>query len=293
VPRLTIGMPYKGDPRWLRKAVLSTLRSAPRDSELFVFDDVADHPAEDALDGVRDRRLKIRRGAKSAGVASVLNEVLATTDSDLFARMDADDICLPWRFALQSNRFARGDADVLFGCTIEIGRGHPKLAQPMPGPIKKSTAPLHLLLGNIFMHPTMFASRSAMTRMHGYRAVGAEDYDLWLRSVTSGLKLARVGVPVILYRHHDNQVTSAARMKSSDELLETYQAAYAHILGEECTPSLARMILATGSVDPGLRLEWAETRRLMDRRADETSRPGRLLLNARIGRRERAKVARS
>jgi len=63
------------------------------------------------------------------------------------------------------------------------------------------------LRSNPLVHPTMFARRSSLISLGGYRKVAAEDYDLWLRARAAGQKIVRTGGYAILYRIHATQMT--------------------------------------------------------------------------------------
>ena len=76
-------------------------------------------------------------------------------------------------------------------------------------------------------HPSMYARREALEKAGGYRNLTvAQDYDLWLRAATVGLKMGRLGMPCVGYRQNENQVSRQGnyeeRIRSQEQLVDAY-----------------------------------------------------------------------
>ncbi|WP_257180974.1 glycosyltransferase family 2 protein [Corynebacterium cystitidis] len=212
MPKLSVILPAQNAASTVARAVSSTLRALPSDAELVVLDDGStDHTAASARagatrKGVVDKRLRIERRDGSGGIATALNWLLHHTDSEFVARMDADDICLPWRFHTPVRALEGGD-DVVFSQVNNFtGR---KLKPAAPVPIPPDAFSFHLLLTNPVSHPAMVAQRSTLETLGGYRDVPAEDYDLWMRAALHGARLRRVASWGLLYRVHPEQITAS------------------------------------------------------------------------------------
>lgn len=207
MPQLSVLMPVKNGEQYLAPAIRSTLMAMPRDSELVIADDGSTDGTPQVIDGFRDKRLRIVSWATSKGVAASLNQLLSLSDSKFIARMDADDICLPFRFKYQAAIVA--SYDCVFSSVVPINaKGLPTRPQ-IPGRIGPSALPIHLLMGNVLVHPTMFAQRSFIDSLGGYNLTPAEDYDLWLRGAAADKKMIRSAIPTLLYRKHDAQVSAS------------------------------------------------------------------------------------
>jgi glycosyltransferase involved in cell wall biosynthesis len=228
MPRIAVLMPVRNAGDTVRAAVRSTLRAMPKDSELVVWDDASTDRTRAELAQIMDARLRIIDSAVKVGPGAALRELCAQTDSELVARMDADDVCLPWRFLLQQAEMARGRADILFASVLRF-RTHPlRIAPSSPTRISSAAMPLHLAVMCMLTHPTMMATRVALEASGGYRDALAEDYDLWLRASAAGMRLERTGVPVLAYRRHPAQVSFAddyhVRVLAEPHLRESYRA---------------------------------------------------------------------
>ena len=79
----------------------------------------------------------------------------------------------------------------------------------IPIPLDHVQSGLYLALSNPFVHPTMLAQKSGLIALGGYRAMLAEDLDLWLRGWQAGYKFSRTAGYGILYRSHSGQVTQS------------------------------------------------------------------------------------
>src|SRR6476620_11889637 len=98
-------MPY------LKSTAATTLRAMPPDSELLVLDDGSTDGTEAFLSGMSDKRLKVYRNEQSAGVAAASTAMLSRASGEHIARIDGDDICLPWRLAVQRRAIEGVDID--------------------------------------------------------------------------------------------------------------------------------------------------------------------------------------
>lgn len=229
MPRLSVLLPVKDGGRFLRQAIDSVLRSLPSDGELVVLNDGSSDNTADILDGYVSNRLTVHTAPSPMGISAGLNHLITHTDSEIIARMDADDVSLPWRFGRQM-RLLRSSDIVFSSIAYMTTRGF--IRRPdIPGPIGNEAMALHLLIASFVCHPTMMARRDALPDVP-YRRVAAEDYDLWLRLIAGGKRLARDSMPSYLYREHSSQISMSEgwlkwrdRSDTSLPVLQSYQAA--------------------------------------------------------------------
>lgn len=234
MPRLSVIIPVRNGASTIRAAVSSVLRALPRDGAVTVLDDGSTDSTPALLSDMTHPRLTVLTSTEGMGVARGLNHLLHHTDSVYVARMDADDVVLPWRFALQQRELDRRGADATFTTVTLLHRRGLRPTTPKQIPV--TAFPLHLMLTNPVAHPTMFAKRSAIHDSGGYRDVPSEDYDLWLRMAADGRLLHRSAVPGLLYRIHDQQVTASHEWRQASwadpRIQESYRALSDRLLGE-------------------------------------------------------------
>jgi glycosyltransferase involved in cell wall biosynthesis len=216
VPEICVLMPVYNGERFLREAIASVLGQSFTDWELLVLDDSSTDKTASIVEEFARQDPRVRHIVlPGLGLCGSLNEGLQRASSPYVARMDADDVCLPGRFAAQwEHFFAHPELDVLgtaIICIDEQGRRenvvvHPAGAQ-LPPAMQRTC---------VLAHPSVMAKTSALQGLGGYsRAFShAEDYDLWLRALDAGLRLDNLSLPLLLYRRHAGNVSrsKAARM---------------------------------------------------------------------------------
>jgi hypothetical protein len=156
-----------------------------------------------------DPRVRIIN-ATGEGVASVINQLINESRFSLIGRMDADDFCLPWRFALQRRRIQTSTCDFLFSTAI-VGwkKGNLSLLVPQDPSKLESRHVTSLLRGaNPLVQPTMLARKSWLEKLNGYTNVAGEDLDLWLRASIEGARIERMAIPTIIYKLSENQLSN-------------------------------------------------------------------------------------
>jgi glycosyltransferase involved in cell wall biosynthesis len=170
------------------------------------MDDCSTEDVRGVLDALASARVRYFRNEQVQGAGAASRVLMDRTDSEYVFRMDGDDVSLPGRFALQLRQLRA--TDIVVGPAVSFATHPVRLRPEVPLPITHHAMPLHLLIHNPLCNPTMGARRSTLERIGGWRAVHAEDYDLWLRALAAGLRLSRGGVPVVGYRRHAAQVSA-------------------------------------------------------------------------------------
>lgn len=252
---ITVLMPAFRAGGTIRSAVRSTLRALPGDGVLLVADDGSDDDTLEVLGRESDHRLTVVAGTENQGISPRLNQLLAMVETPLVARLDADDMCLPWRFRAQQQLMAKG-VDVVFTTVVPLRDNRP-MRPNVPFPITPDAFNLHLLLDNPVAHSTMLARTADLRRLGGYHDMPAEDYELWLRMAHDGLRLSRGAIPGVAYRFHGQQVTAAADWHTHANKHENLRAAFSELSLTLLGTSL------TGPEDPArLDLLWAASDRI-------------------------------
>lgn len=280
MPLISVHLTVKDSAHTLARAVTSSLASLPADAELVVLDDASTDDVAGALAPITDRRLRLERNPRSAGVGAARQRLLDLTDSRVVATMDADDVSLPGRFARQLRALAR-DADYVFTPVLNVWDGSRRVRPGLPAPISADAMPLHLLVHNLLCNPTMAARRDAVMAAGGYREVVAEDHDLWLRALAHGQRLVRLTAPGLAYRHHASQTSGAAafiaRAFADPQLRASYREFVDRRFGVEAT-----WLDALWSDESGterMRRDLAPLRALLDERSASIGAPQRLVLS--------------
>jgi glycosyltransferase involved in cell wall biosynthesis len=272
-PLISVVMPVYNSLPHLREAVESVLEQTLGDFELLAIDDGSSDGSAEVLAeyAKRDGRLRVIRQA-NGGVTAAICRGLDEARGPLIARMDADDICLPERFAKQvaylrahpecvavgsAARVIDEDGDELFddfnaGDHDAIDRWH----------MEKRCARL--------CHPSMMIRAEALRSVGGYcrQRITSQDFDLWLKLAETG-RLACLDEPLVKYRVHPKSVTSsraAQQMRDVDEAIRQAcerrglptpvmrEAVQAHVAPEGPYAELILRTIAAGRVGAARRL---------------------------------------
>jgi glycosyltransferase involved in cell wall biosynthesis len=207
-PLVSVVLPVYDSAAWLDESIASVLGQTLRDLELILIDDGSRDasPRIMADRALCDRRVRIERHETNLGLITALNHGLEAARGRYVARMDADDVCLPARLERQVEFLETHPGIFLVGSEIvlmdERGREIDRLRRE-PSPER-----LALLLPqrNEISHSTIVFRRDPTLR-YREKMMLVEDYDLYLRLLSRGERLANLPLPLLRYRRHAQSVS--------------------------------------------------------------------------------------
>jgi glycosyltransferase involved in cell wall biosynthesis len=134
---------------------------------------------------------------KNAGLAAALTTGLEHCAFDVVARMDADDISMPDRFAKQLPLIDKGYDLVGTGMYEFEAEGILGTRIPPTGAAIAGYAAFH----DPFNHPTVVYRRSAVLAAGAYQDLPLmEDYWLFVRMINTGARVENIPEPLLKYR---------------------------------------------------------------------------------------------
>lgn len=201
-PRITVLLPVYNGGVYLRPAIDSVLAQSYPDFELLVIDDGSTDASREIVGGIDDPRIRLIENGRNLGLIATLNRGLTLARGEFIARMDADDLCLPERFARQIACLETNPT--IGGCGTWFEKCSDRGCVTMEMPEAPDLIRLFLIFDNPFLHSSMMLRRHLLDE-HGLRYDPAyqhtEDYDLWVRC--SEL-MDLVNVPEVLMRYRDH-----------------------------------------------------------------------------------------
>lgn len=204
-PRISVLMAVYNGQRFLKAAVESILAQSFEDFEFIIVDDGSTDRSPALLRRYADRDPRIRLvSLPHAGLTRSLNQGLAIARGELVARMDADDVARPQRFARQVAFLDAHPDIVLVGCAHELIDANDHILQTeIPASDDQAIQERHLRGLTSICHPCVMARRAALSEIGGYdeRYPAAQDLDLYLRLGEIG-KLANLPQVLMQYRFH-------------------------------------------------------------------------------------------
>jgi GT2 family glycosyltransferase len=214
---LSVVMPVYNGAKYLAAALDSILSQTFSAFELLVMDDGSSDETPAILAGyaARDSRIRVFRRPRQGQIAT-RNELLRLASSDIVACADADDICLPDRFAQQMHAMSEDGRLWVLGTAMTSidGSGRRRKLRRMASGSDAVGAELER--GCCIGHPSCMMRRQSILAIGGYRPAyeAAEDYDLFLRASERGT-VDNLEVVGVLYRKHGESVSQRQGLRQA------------------------------------------------------------------------------
>lgn len=227
-PAVSVVLPVYNGGRYLHQAIASVLSQTFEDFELIVINDGSTDESGKIVKSFASndtRVVLIER--ENRGLIDSLNEGLDASRGELIARMDADDVCRPNRFAMQVAYMQAHPDCIAVGSRIQ-------LIDPEGLPIMEMGSELHheaidadYMQGRCsFFHPAVMFRRASAIKIGGYQKEfkHAEDVDFFLRLAEQGC-LANLADVLLEYRQHMQSVGYAHASSQTASTLAAVAAA--------------------------------------------------------------------
>lgn len=210
VPAVSVLIPVRNCASYLPIALESLAEQSFEDFEIIVVDNASGDGTRAILRdwSRRERRLRAFRLARP-GLARSLNFAACKARAPLLARLDADDVALPHRLAMQVDAMRARPSVNLLGSSAELINSRGRRIGAIDRPVKDSDLRSFQREGCGFIHSSVIMRREAFEAAGGYRngLNVAEDYDLWLRIAERG-EIANLPDRLVRYRVHDQSATA-------------------------------------------------------------------------------------
>lgn len=136
----------------------------------------------------------------NGGLGPALDAGLAACRHGIVARMDADDLSLPHRFAVQLPMIESG-FDLVGSGLLEFGDDPDDLVGTRVPPVLPADIAARARFADPFNHPTVVYRRDLVQAVGGYSDFALmEDYLLWAKLLVAGARVANVAEPLVKYR---------------------------------------------------------------------------------------------
>lgn len=205
-PKVSVLMPVYNAAPHLREAMDSIFGQTFADFEFLIINDGSTDTSEEIIQSYQDPRIVYKKNDKNRGLVDTLNRGIDLAQGEYIARMDADDISLPERFARQvafmdthPDLGACGTTYQFFGDSNQI--------EVRPADYKRAFT---LLASTPSLgHPTSMIRKQVLDThairyesTYGYAA----DYALWVR-ISQVSRLCSLPEPLLRYRWHSSNMS--------------------------------------------------------------------------------------
>ncbi|MBW2734763.1 MAG: glycosyltransferase [Deltaproteobacteria bacterium] len=214
-PEVSVLLPVRDGAATLAAALESLASQSHREHEVIVVDDGSQDESIDIVKGFAQRDPRVRLVEPGAvGLVAALNIAAQEARAPILARMDADDICMPYRLRRQLSWLRRRPELTVVGSLVETfgsaadNAGWQRYIKWLNSCRDEERIARELLVESPLAHPSVMMRRGPFESVGGYRDFdGPEDYDLWLRLARAGARFAKVPVVLLRWRDHAQRLT--------------------------------------------------------------------------------------
>jgi glycosyltransferase involved in cell wall biosynthesis len=231
--KISVLLPFCNPGSFFRDAVESVLLQLAPSFELILVNNNSDTGSLNYAESVAasDSRVKLIQETNQ-GIAFALNKGLRHCTGTYIARMDADDVCLPDRLQKQSDYLDRHpDTGMVSGLVrfigdSETGQGMQHYVAQINSLISADDLYHHRFVESPFAHPSVMFRKSLIDQFGDYSTEKVpEDYELWLRWFSCGVRMEKIPVEVISWRDHPERA-SRNQISYSSESFDRVRLSY-------------------------------------------------------------------
>lgn len=218
---VTVLMPVYNAAPFLREAIDSILSQTFRDFELLIINDGSTDQSREIILSYSDSRIRLLDNPGNIGLIATLNRGIREARGKYIARMDADDVSLPTRLEKQAGTMKADPAIAVHASFVEFINtdsevtGHWSTDREA---VSENEIRKLLMKTNCIAHPSVMIRKEVVEKYFYHpKRKGAEDWDLWMRMMAAGERIAKLPEVLLKYRVHPGSVSSGDR---AEDVLE-------------------------------------------------------------------------
>ncbi len=209
-PAVSVLIPVRNGAAYLGAALESLAAQTWTDFEIVVVDNGSSDRTAFILRDWARREPRLRFfSLDRPGVSASRNFAAARARAPLLAYLDADDVALPHRLAVQVAAMNARPSLALLGSAAELIDSNGSRIGSLRRPLDDARLREFQRSSSGFIQSSVIMRRESFLAAGGYREGlrFAEDYDLWLRMAERG-RIANLAQPLVRYRMHANGATA-------------------------------------------------------------------------------------
>jgi glycosyltransferase involved in cell wall biosynthesis len=226
---------HRENPAFLRKSLESIVDQTRKPEKIvLVKDGKLTTALEDVIESFRKQHETLFRVVGyevNKGLGEALNYGMKFIDTPFVARMDADDIAIPTRFEEQMNFLdAHPEIDIVGSLISEFNVDPDLVIRTREVPEAHENIKEKARLTNPMNHMTVVFKKNNVLSLGGYAASALyfEDYDLWVRMLSNGMKFHNLQKKLVLVRVGNDMVGKRHGWKYSTYEFNHFKRMYAY-----------------------------------------------------------------
>lgn len=205
VPRVSVVVPtFNEKPHLLQQSIDSLKRQTFSDFECIVVDESSDPSLAEKCRRFceDDPRFRYFHPQERLGLAGSLNFGVSVARTDLIARFDGDDVCMPDRLRVQAGFMDSHPEVGVLGGAIEVIDIEGRTTARRDYPLDHQSIAKNLQFTTPLAHPAVMMRRAVFEAFGPYNPEfrQAEDLDLWLRFLANRVHFGNLPHVVLRYR---------------------------------------------------------------------------------------------
>lgn len=239
---VSILMPVFNAEQTLPECLQSIFSQTFHEFELVAVDDNSTDKSIDILRSYDDPRIRIFKNEQK-GIVSALNLGLEKCQSDLVARMDADDMMYADRLAKQFDVMNKDPSITLCATRVrkfpedKIRAGYVEYMRWQNACITEQDIKDQIYIESPFAHPSVMFRKNRVVTLGAYKdGEFPEDYELWLRLFHAGESMMKLDEVLIDWResgHRLSRSSSRYSVSAFEKLRAEYLAKDARLQNRE------------------------------------------------------------
>lgn len=208
MPLVSVVMPVFNGEAFLKAAMDSILSQTFQDFELLLINDGSTDGSRNLIQSYQDSRIRLLDNDRNRGLVYSRNRGLAEAKSSLVALLDADDVAVPERIAIQYEYMMENPELVMTGGHAEVidAMGTPT-GECYKMPVRSADIQAELLFRNVFVNSTVMYRKEAVEKIGGYQGPDfCEDYHLVFR-MAQHYQVENLDKVLVRYRVHKDNIS--------------------------------------------------------------------------------------
>lgn len=227
MPKVSVLMPCYNVAETVAETLSSLESQTLTDFEVISVDDGSEDSTLKILQSwaARDSRFRVL-ARPHAGIIPALNAGLDECQAPYIARMDADDLALPERLALQTGYLEQHPGVDLVSSLVEafpkkqVREGFQIYVNWLNSLVTQAEIKREIYVESPLAHPSVTFRKEVVQQLGGYQDFGwPEDYDLWLRMNLAGKRFEKIPRILLKWREHEHRLTRTDSRYSVENFL--------------------------------------------------------------------------
>ena len=226
-PLVSVLIPCYNAEKYLESAIRSILSQSYTNLEVIVINDCSTDSSLDLLMRLasEDARIKIVNNEENLKIVRTLNKGVKLCNGEFIARMDADDLALPLRIEKQVDFLLKNPSiDILGTLFNTFTDKHPQKFSLHTNPLHDNELRGYMLFKSGICHPSAMIRKRVFTELELHfelQYLHVEDYAFWSKALYK-TKIANLGEPLLLYRVHEDQISTLNNKLQQDNKKKIY-----------------------------------------------------------------------